>query len=152
MDIVVPEQIGGKPVLKLSNTFLDGLASDTSMMRKVVRSITARSVTTLEEGMGFWRELYSLEVLVLPRVERIWDHQFQDAVSLKYIDLSCVTYIGDYAFGAMSGCDTVVLGRIGSISSAAFTGASITTVRGEYNAYAETWAHARDARYEPIAQ
>ncbi len=112
VDIVVPEKINGKPVLNIANTFLDGIASDTSMMRKVVKSIMANSVTTLEEGMGFWRELYSLETLILPNVEKIWDNQFQDATNLKYIDLSSATYIGDYAFNSMEGCNTIVLSKI----------------------------------------
>ena len=148
VNIVVPEQINGKPVLKLANTFLDGIASDTSMMRKVVKSISATSVTTLEEGMGFWRELYALETLVMPKVEKVWDHQFQDATNLKYIDLSAATYIGDYAFNAMKGCNTIVLSEIEKISDHAFVSAIVIAVKGKNNPYAEEWAQSKNATYE----
>lgn len=150
VDIVVPEKINGKPVLKLANTFLDGIASDTSMMRKVVRSITANSVTTLEAGMGFWRELYSLETLILPKVERIGDGQFQDATKLKYIDLSSVKYIGDYSFNSMQRCETIILSEIEAISKNAFVNTKILIVKAKQNEYAEEWAKSQNAVYELI--
>ncbi|MBQ9784088.1 MAG: leucine-rich repeat domain-containing protein [Clostridia bacterium] len=150
--IVVPEQINGKPVQKLARTFLDGVSSDTSMMRKVVKSITAKSVTTLEEGMGFWRELYSLEVLIMPKVEKVWDDQFQDATKLKYIDLSSASYIGDYAFNSMKNCGMLILGEIEEISKDAFAGATVAVVKGKANTYAEQWANAKNIRFETVAE
>lgn len=149
LDIVVPKEINKKPVLKLANTFLDGIAADTSMMRKVVKSITAESVTELGEGMGFWRELYSLEKLVLPNVKRIHDMQMQDVGNLKYIDLSSVEYIGEFAFNSMSNCEVLILGEIKEISSGAFVDAKIASVQGKYNLYAENFAKSKNAIYKP---
>ncbi len=142
-DILVPSQIGGKPVEEIaSNAF--------ALVRATVKSIDAPSVKRISGTDCFLASCHNLVSLKMPALENLPSGALFECVSLSELDLKGLKEIGSEVFVCGTFTEFYVTDAT-TIADDAFVKSSIKTLHGAVGSHTQAWAEANGYGFVDIA-
>lgn len=145
-DIVIPEQINGKPVTELRYEFVSmtDFINSAEVTFSEITSLRAPTVQRLgieSDNTDYYRHYFyhNLTLLDMPMLKSLPNNAFSECISLQEIYLDSVQSIGSYVFRCGQFTELYVPNTT-SIAPDAFAQTDIRTLHGYVNSYVESWA------------
>lgn len=145
-DVLIPEQINGKPVTELRYQFV-GMTDMLNMAEVTYAEITSLRAPTVQrlaldsDNTDYYRHYFyhNLAILDMPMLKSLPNNAFSECVSLREIHLDSVQSIGSYAF-CCGQFTELYLPNATSIAPDAFAQSKIRTLHGYRDSYVQSWA------------